>query len=206
MPKKNTTNISGDAKSRLDQFVELNYTKLVDYAFYQVKDQDKAQVLLHDTIQKLYEGKRTLNLDGYPLNHFYFLLKSTRSHSSENRQGAFEEGYQVEVKGNKKQAIPIRTTYGLPGELDEAVYTAPSFLKDIEDREQYALYASIKSTLSSKNQLVLTYIESGYTVRMVCQALADRGMHHNRSVIYTLIVRLLKKINQKIETVHLQVG
>lgn len=206
MPKKNTTNISGDAKSRLDQFIELNYPKLMAYAFHQVQDQDEAQALLHDTIQKLYEGKRTLNLDGYPLNHFHFLLKSIRSHSSENRQGAFENGYQVEVKDNKKQATSIRATYGLPGEIDEAVYTAPSFLKDIEDKEQYALYASLKSTLSPKNQLVLTYIENGYTIRMVCKALANQGMHHNINVINTLLARLFKKINQKIGTVHLQVG
>lgn len=206
MPKKNTTNISGDAKSRLDQFIELNYTKLMTYALYQVKNQDEAQALLHDTIQKLYEGKRVLNLEGYPLIHFQHLLKSIHSHSTESRQGAFEEGYQVEVRGNKKQTTSIRATYGLPGELDEAIYTAPSFLKDIEDKEQYALYASIKSTLSCKNQLILTYIENGYTIRMVCQALADRGVYHNINVINTLLTRLFKKINQKIGTVHLQVG
>lgn len=206
MPNKNTINISGDAKSRLDQFIELNYPKLMAYALYQVKDPDDAQALLHNTIQKLYEGKRVLNLDRSPLTHFQLLLKSIRSHSTESRQGAFEEGYQVEVKANKKQSTSIRSTYGLPGELDEAIYTAPSFLKDIEDKEQYALYTSIKSTLSPKNQLVLTYIENGYTTSMVRQALAERGIYHSLCVVSTLIARLLKKINRKIVTVHLQVG
>lgn len=206
MPKKNTTNVSEDAKIRLDQFIELNYSKLMDFALYQVNDPDDAQTILHDTIQKLYEGKRVLNLDGYPLQHFKHLLKSVRSHTNERRQDAFEDGYQVEVKDNKKQAIPIRITYGLPGELDEQLNTIPSFLGEIEKKEQYALYSVFKRTLSPKNQLVLTYVENGYTIRMVCEALADRGIHHNKHVINTLLVRLIKKINQKIGTVHLQVG
>lgn len=207
MPKKNTTAISGDAKKRLDEFIELHYLKLMDYALYQTKNPEKAQILLHDTIQKLYEGKRTLNLDGYPFQHFQHLLKSTRSHANENRQEAFEDGYQVTVRANKKETIPIRVTYGLPGELQERMAgSIPSFLKELEEKDQYTVYIQFKSTLSRKNQIILTMVEEGHSIRTICACLADQGIYHSKDVINTLLARLLRKITQKIGTVHLQVG
>jgi hypothetical protein len=205
MPKESMTCISDDTRKKLDEFIEKNYHKLLAYARYQEHNHELATAMLHDTILKLYDGRRVLDFSGYPLKHFEFLLKNTISHARQNRQNAFEEGYTVKVGMNgsvRRVYVRHPSDEILKSKIADSLF---DFIQ-IENNELYSLYLQYKSTLLPVHQYLLTYLENGHSVNMMHTALRDMQINHTKQWIRNNIRRLVHQIEQKIGLAHFQVG
>lgn len=200
MPKESMTCISEETRKRLDEFIEGNYPRLLARVRYRERDKSTAETILHDIIIKLYAGQRMLNFDGSPLRHFEYLIQNTISHALQNRQEAFEEGYQVKVKQNIIQRIPIRKT------IDSAPVRNLScdspILQDIAQHEFYVHYLKCKARLTPSYRCILTGLEAGYSINIIQEVLAEKGIFRTQRWVREHAKELIQRVERMMQPVH----
>jgi hypothetical protein len=165
MPRKSMMrSLKPREKGQLDQFVETHYQKLMGYALHQRRgDEEAAEILLHDALVDLYEGRRVLDFSQHPLAYFQHILRSVKTRVKDSRQLSFEDGVDVSTKNGASDKQCIRESMEV---LDGMSYP-PFDIESLDRDKRYQHYVRIKKTFRPRRQWLLTHLEANVPTKNI---------------------------------------